>query len=167
LDYNNNSTYSIKFINNSAAKGGDHIYGASLKSGCSLTYDLDNYDVFHKVFLQDPGYNSSLSAVSADATCVCICDVNGKPQCIIDITSYHVYPGEQFSLDLVVVGGDYGTTIGTVHASFSLQNSISTSGLNHQHQTIIKNTECSRLNFSVYSDMEDESGVLFLLAQET
>ena len=47
LDYNNDSpTYSIKFINNSAAKGGDHVYGASLKSGCSLNNDLDSYEVF-------------------------------------------------------------------------------------------------------------------------
>jgi hypothetical protein len=60
----------------------------------------------------------------------------------MDIMSYHVYPGEQFSLDLVVVGGDYGTTTGTVHASFSLQNSTSTLGSNYQYQTIIKNTDC-------------------------
>jgi hypothetical protein len=41
----------------------------------------------------------------------------------------YIRESEQFSLDLVVVGGDYGTTIGTVHASFSLQNSTSTLGL--------------------------------------
>ena len=79
--------------------------------------------------------------------------------------SYHVYPGEQLPLDLVLVGGDYGITIGTVFASFSLKNSTSTLDSNHQHQIIIKNTECSRLNFSVYSNMDDD--VLFLLAQET
>ena len=89
---------------------------------------------FYKFFLLDPGYNSSLSAISADATRVCTCDKNGKPQCKEYATSYHVYPGEQLPLDLVVVGGDYGTTIGTVYASFSLKNLISTLGSNHQHQ---------------------------------
>ena len=51
LDYDTESNYSIKFINNSAVKGGDHIYGASLKSGCSLANDLDSYEVFRRFFL--------------------------------------------------------------------------------------------------------------------
>ena len=108
-----------------------------------------------------------MSVVSGDPTRVCVCDVNGKPQCKKDLLNYHVCPGEQFSLDLVVVGGDYGTTTGAVFASFSLQNSTSRSilGSNQQYQTITKNTECSRLNFSAYSDMEAD--VLYLLAQET
>jgi predicted outer membrane repeat protein len=78
LDYDEISTYSIKFINNSAATGGDHIYGASLKNGCFLADDsISSYEIFNQFFWFDPGYDSLLSAVSADATRACICDENG------------------------------------------------------------------------------------------
>ena len=115
LDYDTESNYSIKFINNSAAKGGDHIYGASLKSGCSLASDLDSHKVFRRYFWFDPGHESSISAVSGDATRVCICE-EGKPQCDAIIVDLQIYPGEQFHLPVVLVGGDYGTTTGTVYA---------------------------------------------------
>jgi hypothetical protein len=119
LGYDENSTYSIKFINNSAAKGGDHIYGASLKSGCSLADDsISSYEMFHQFFWFDPGYDSLLSAVSADATRACICDENGQPVCKATEVNILTYPGGKFSLPVVVVGGDYGTTTGAVHVSF-------------------------------------------------
>ena len=120
LDYDTESNYSIKFINNSAAKGGDHIYGASLKSGCSLRLinDLDSHEAFCRFFWFDPGYDSSISVVSADATRVCICE-EGKQQCDVIIVDLQIYPGEQFYLPVVVGGGDYGTTTGTVYASFN------------------------------------------------
>ena len=47
LDYDTESNYSIKFINNSATKGGDHVYDASLKIGCSLPSGVDSYKLFH------------------------------------------------------------------------------------------------------------------------
>ena len=163
LDYDSDSTYSIQFVNNSAAKGGDHIYGASLNSGCYLPNDLDSYEMLHRFFWFDPGYNSTFSAVSADATRVCIC-VNGQPQCDTILVYLEAYPGEQFQLSVVVVGGDYGTTTGTVYASFYPQTSTSVLGSYQQHQLITKNTECSTFNFSVYSNESHDT--LCLTAQE-
>ena len=127
LDYDTESNYSIKFINNSATKGGDHVYGASLKSDCSLPSGVDSYKVFCRFFYLDPGYNSSLSAVSADATRICFCE-EGKPLCDKIIADLEKYPGDQFYLPVVAVGGDYGTTTGTVYASFYSQNSTSIFG---------------------------------------
>ena len=165
LDYDStDSNYSIKFINNSAAKGGDHIYGASLKSGCSYINDTHSSVAFNNFFWLDPGYDSSLSAVAADATRVCICNFNGEPWCDVTTVGLQVYPGEQFSAHFVVVGGDYGTTTGPVYASF-FENSTSTLSSSSKYQVITKNSECSLLNFSAYSNESNE--ILFLTAQET
>ena len=172
------ATYSINFINNSAIKGGDHIYGVSLKSGCvcASIKDLVSFLIvkedtissnlaFNLYFQLDPGYESSLSAVSADATYVCICDTNGQPLCDTVVKDLKVYPGQQFTLSSVVVGGDHGTTTGNVYTSFLYQNSTSVLGSSDQHQVITKNSECSMLNFSVYSN--ESYDILFLITQET
>ena len=174
LDYYTDSAklnYSVKFVNNSAAKGGDHIYGASLISTCTcalIDYNntlIDSHQIFDDVFQFDPW---DKSAISADATRVCVCDDNGEPQCGTVMTNLEAYPGQHFSLQLVVVGGDYGTTTGNVYTSFLNQNSTSESVLgspDQQHQIINKNTECSMLNFSVYSNESHDT--LFLKTQET
>jgi predicted outer membrane repeat protein len=168
LDYDEISTYSIKFINNSAATGGDHIYGASLKNGCFLAEDsISSYEIFNQFFWFDPGYDSLLSAVSADATRACICDENGLPVCKTADVGILTYPGAQFSLPVVVVGGDYGTTTGTVHVSFLNETSTSllgSSNQQHDSELITKNSECSRLNFSVNSN--ESSDIMFLTVQE-
>ena len=63
------------------------------------------------------------------------------------------------------MGGDYGTTTGTVYASFYLQNSTSIFGSSdQQHQIIALNKECTMLRFVVYSDPTID--ILFLTAQE-
>ena len=168
LDYDIESNYRIKFINNLAEKGGNHIYGASLKSGCICALINDTYigsdDVYHQFFWFDPGYDSSFSAVSADATRVCICDDNGNLQCDRIKVYLQVYPGAQFSQPVVVVGGDYGTTTGTVYASFLYETSTTTLSSNQNHQVVSKTSECSMLNFSVYSNESNE--ILVLTVQE-
>ncbi|MCG8625010.1 MAG: hypothetical protein MJE68_23795 [Proteobacteria bacterium] len=122
LDYDENSTYNIRFVNNSAAKGGDHTYGASISKKWMFPDDSIYYSfqILYQFFWFDPGFDSLLSAVSADATRACICDENGQPVCeTIDVdNNILTYPGGQFSLPVVVVGGDYGTTTGTVYVSF-------------------------------------------------
>ena len=177
-DYNDNN-FSIQFIKNSAAKGGDHIYGASLNSNCLCAFNRIIYKgivhiiitkessvAFQEYFLLDPDIDSSLSAVSGDATRVCICDADGKPQCNKAMTNLQAYPGGQFSLDIVVVGGDLGTTTGNAYASFLYQNSTSAFGhSDQQHQVITQNSECSVLYFSVYSNESDD--ILFITTQET
>ena len=115
-DVNSSNWYNISFHDNSAMEGGDHIYGAFMHSG-------DCYvDPAHKVvasccaqryFHYDP---KSQSSVSSDPMRVCICK-NGSQQRTksysnIDIT---VHPGETFTLCVVVVRADFGTTLGSVH----------------------------------------------------
>ena len=63
--------------------------------------------------------STSWSAVSGDPTRLCICDNNGLPQCANASMIYleiNVYPGQPFNISAVLVGGDFGTTTGTVYA---------------------------------------------------
>ena len=173
MDYSNESNYHLDFINNTANRGGDHIYGASLRSVCFATSGcacLSSYHIVHKFFFFKPGYRSSLSTVSAIPTTVCLCDEHSKPKCTILERSVQVYPGNQFILYVVLVGGDYGTTVGTIHASFLAQSNdnivtdeLSTAFFDspaQQHQAITKNFECTELKFSVYSNKSNEFIIL-------
>ena len=51
-----------------------------------------------------------------------LCDSNGKPQCTIEsynvINNYGVHSGEELTIPAVVVGRDFGPTIGVVYAYF-------------------------------------------------
>ena len=124
---------------------------------------IDSYEVFRNVF---SGYDSTVSAVSADATHVCICDNNRKPQYGTVIEDLQAHPGEQFFLQLVVAGGDFSTTTGNVYTSFLNESSTSVLGFSsQQHQVITKNSECSMLNFSAYSNKSHD--ILLLTTIET
>ena len=118
------------------------------------------------MFVLNPGYDSLLSAVSADATRVCVCDADGKPVCHSVVVNLQAYPGKQFLLQLVVVGGDFGTTTGNVYTSFLNESSTSVLGFSDlQHKVITKNSECSILNFSVHSNKSHD--ILLLATIET
>ena len=74
--------------------------------------------ILEKEIILELGYDSSLSPVSDDASQVSICGVNGKPQCEETVSSKEVYPGQLFIIEAGVVGGDFGTTYGTINAKF-------------------------------------------------
>ena len=130
--------HNIFFINNDGEFAGNDVYGASLYS-CNKT----SVDVFQNCS------KSHSSLVSGDPIRVCICD-KYKPQC--HNTSYmrYVYPGETFSIPLVVVGGDWGITRGTVYATFN--DSTSTLKPHSQYYHWINTTQCTFLNYTVYGN---------------
>ena len=95
----------LRFANNSAKNGGSDVYGASLSSDlcpdCQLEVDAKS------------------SFFSSDPTRVCLCDDNGVPQCNNNsfiFMDLEIYPGEVFAVSAIVVGGDFGPTIGVVYA---------------------------------------------------
>lgn len=150
LDCSDGANYTLSFVNNFADNGGDDIYGASLKfhqagSKCNLTVT---------------GVSSGISSVSSNPTRVCICDGNGEPQCENNsyiYKNYRVHPGETFKIPVVVVGGDFGATIGPIFADFvgsfnqSLAHPSFTSNSQYiQAITTITRDQCSELNFSMY-----------------
>ena len=63
----------------------------------------------------------AMSSVSSDPRQMCLSDSDGQPQyenASEILTSKSIHPGETITIPAVIVGGDYGTTIGIVHATF-------------------------------------------------
>ena len=128
----------ISFTGNYAQHSvGHHMYGASViiwDSSCSVDFisflneqgkphcfgHVDRLDGYVNIFSFDPGLNETLSPVSSAPHRVCLCDSNGKPQCanisyIFRNTS--IYRGENIIiLPACIVGYDFGTTVGMIHA---------------------------------------------------
>ena len=145
---------SVNMIDNSAKHGGDHIYGASLKSQCKVNNsdDAESYKVWENVF-HFKG-SSHLSPVSSDSTRVCQCDGPEMPNCtqLYKIFDTAVrFPGETFNVSAALVGDDFGTTSGAVYTRFISPNpsNFSISEL-QTSQTV--NRSCNQIEFTVYSN---------------
>ena len=149
LDCNDNASYNFHFVNNSAERGGNDVYGVSLQSTCQHQGKTNC-----RINVTTP---QGVPSVSSDPTRVCICDENGRPQCTNE--SYHslswqVRSGEVFTLQVVVVGGDFGPTVGVIFATISPPLHLTTPSQHSQLITTAK--QCTRINYSIYSS---ESGV--------
>ena len=139
--FSGKTSHNFHFMNNSAGVAGYDVYGATL-TWCegSEVYKIPN--------------NSGLSSFSGDPSRVCKCDEHHRPQChnssYIYIT-HDIYPGDTFTIPVVVVGGDWGTTPGTVYASF-MQSHYGSSILKppSQHSQWINSTKCSDVAYTVY-----------------
>ena len=62
----------LNFLINTAGKGGDQIYGISVKNYCKINLESIE-DPWKHVFNIEP--NTTLSAVASDVLCACVCDV--------------------------------------------------------------------------------------------
>ena len=159
-----NSTYKFIFEDNSATNGGDDIYGISrilMNSNCSESYYLRHDGASCNLTINRA--SSSNSSISSDPLSVCICDHDGKPQCKNNsyiFSSYNIHPGEEFTLSVVVVGGDFGLTIGTIYANFVEPNS-STSLWPDYGQEIRSISTCTKVNYTLYSQMINSSVVVY------
>ena len=162
----------LSFTNNSAGKGGDHVYGNSVKNYCKI--DSVKYigeDVWRHIFTIQP--NTTLSPVSSAYLRVCTCDPNGLPLCDeesgIFVTNHTVYPGEKFFIDAVTVGAEFGTTIGEVyagllpHSDSSFVGQLGNSAKEH-FQSITNNSKCTPLTYSLHSQNSYE--VIYLTVTE-
>ena len=172
LDYSENTSYSLTFTNNSAFAGGKHIFGAPLKGHCTAAIDTESHmkvpsytivskDLFH---FDEPSLHNNLidSAVTGSPARVCICDKSGPsgiPLCLnstkifLNVTRY---PGELFTLPAILVGSDFGPTIGIVHTKLLMDNE------NHRQTDVyldkaqsssqlLRNISCTNLNYTIYS----------------
>ena len=161
--------YNITFLNNSAPLGGNDVYGSYLKDSCFVD---GHFDGGHCTSSQAMKFfhfdDTSLSSVSSSPTRVCVCDSSGLPRC--SDFSYifldrSIHPGETFSLNVTLVGGDFGSTIGVVHAGFLALNSSQVAHLHpsSQYNWMINNSSaCSEISFTVYS--ADKAVILYLRA---
>ena len=106
-----------------------------------------------------PGLNETLSPVSSPPLRVCLCDSNGKPQCASNsyiFTNISVYCGETFTLSACIVGYDFGTTVGVVHAGFLHSNHFTQLGQSQDNQLVNTSEMCTNLEYTVLTKCDDE-----------
>ena len=147
----------LTFKSNFASGGGDDIYGGSLYTPCRLFNTHRNkfatsLRIFH---FQD----KTLSSVASDPTRVCLCDDQGTPQCASMKYIYRKlpprYPGEVFTVPAVVVGYGLGTVPGVVFSELVGNSENLSIGQNQRVQEIKNHRACTKLNFSIESQITD------------
>ena len=174
------ATIDFWFQGNIAERGGDNIYGGTLYSPCKIFLKENNHiylmrrsdkgpvlgvqhsfiqvaSVYHSTTLVDSLFHfnttNTLSSTTSTPKRVCLCDEQGKPQCV-NRKYFHKahlaphYPGELFTVPAVVVGYDFGTVPGTVYSRI-LQNNQSAVII----QEFSNHQECTRFNFSIDSSV--------------
>ena len=135
--------FNLTFVNNSAEHGGEDIYGASILSRCNICSGLPGGGlvtsfVQHLFHFFRP-YTPAFSSISSHPSRVCMCNHNSEvfsPRYFctsrsLILLSRSVYPGEEFNLEAVLVGAEFGTGTGLVYAQFLSQ---SRSELRPHHQ---------------------------------
>ena len=150
----------LTFINNTAEKGGDVLYGGLVASG----YDRDWNCLLSFKNISDMSRQSSqqpFKRITSEPSRVCLCH-DEVPDCLIvvDPTVHSLYPGETLTLPLVVVGQDFGTVSGFVHAQFMDNKFVFISQT--QSWVPFKNGACQNLSYTIFSSCNACETVLVL-----
>ena len=145
----------VAFIGNTATLGGLSIYGPTLYTkDCLVTNE-------HFTF-NDSALSSFKLQVSSDPSRVCFC-INDVPESKTLILNETRYPGERFSVPVVLTGYDFGRVAGTVYTNVVGQNYTKVIDENQHVQAT--NLNCTRVRFNVRSqDQTDKSFILALTA---
>ena len=153
----NRSHTRLTFINNTAEKGGDVLYGGLV----ALGWD-GNWNCLLS-FKSISNMSESLSAISSTPSRVCICNETGYPNCltVVDPIQRVVYPGETITIPAVVVGQDFGTVSGSVYAQIT-----EPANLQVPSSVAVQHRQCSDLNYTIFSKSEETQVVLVLTADD-
>ena len=114
ISYNSsdNSNAMLYFVNNTAERSGDVLYGGDLNTlWCSNNFDL----LFH--YPQQTG----LSVVSSDPIQVCFCE-SKLPNCSVKNISITAMPGIDVTISLATIGSRNGLTNGMIKLTDSSSN---------------------------------------------
>ena len=149
----------LTFINNIAGKGGDVLYGGL----AALGYDGDWNCLLSFKNISDMSQQSGLSLISSAASRVCLCNKSGQPDCltVADPTIRVIYPGQTITILAVVVGQDFGTVTGSVFANF-FNTTDSVHMEQKQDNIAVEQSQCSNLEYTIFSQSEESSAVLVL-----
>ena len=149
--YDQCSVYDLSatFINNSAARAGDHLYGGIL-TFCNSVHYMNNTHLHYLLqcnnipdTLKHATSVHPLSPVSSDPIAVCPC-VNGTVDCNIVSLHREVYPGQILNVSLVTVGLCGGVSPGTIVVEHDKQIKLM-SGTTTDYTC----TSCTTLNYTV------------------
>ena len=141
------------FMNNTAGKGGDILYGGLV----ALGYDEDWNCLLSFKNVSDISQQTGLSVISSEPSRVCLCNITGQPDCltVADPKPRIIYPGQTIIVPAVVIGQDFGT------ASF-LNTTGSVDIEKEQKIRIVEQTQCSSLEYTILSQDEQSEAVLVL-----
>ena len=162
----------LNFINNLAIRGGDHIYGTGIRNFCKVTkfrLAQKELDEWHSIFTMTQR-TGSYSPISSAPMRICLCDTQGNqtPQCdsskkIFSSLNHEVYPGELFNVSVVIVGAEFGATVGPVYAKLlknePVYHSVSSSSFGSEYQEIqyVRSSyPCTTLSYSIWSTNPSE-----------
>ena len=153
----NRSHTRLTFINNTAEKGGDVLYGGLV----ALGWD-GNWNCLLS-FKNISNMSETLSTISSAPSRVCICNETGYPNCltVVDPIQRVVYPGETITIPAVVVGQDFGTVSGSVHAQITKP-----ANLQLPSSVAVQHRQCSDLDYTIFSKGEETQVVLVLTADD-
>ena len=151
----------LTFINNTAGKGGDVLYGGLV----ALGYDGDWNCLLSFKNISDMSEQSGLSLISSAPSRVCLCSETGQPDCltVADPETRVIYPGQTITIPAVVMGQDFGTVNGFVFAQF-LHTPYTTYSvdMNPRHSIAVEHSQCSDLVYTIFSKSEESAAVLVL-----
>ena len=135
---------------------GDYRCGKEEDNKCSIT---DRSDIFHYNGVND---SSDLSNFTSDPTRVCFCEKN-IPNCYKILNNITVYPGENFTLSLAIIGYGLGTVPGSVIANSSRrgesQENISEQSVfesESQYFQEVREAKCQDIGYSIVSERNGE-----------
>ena len=155
----------IEFSNNTAAIGGQDIYGAGLNTTCYVNEQTRSQRVYKSVFKFS---DQSISTVASDPTRVCLCNDKGVPVCnqsnfILSSIDHPLYPGEDVTISAVIVGADFGTVSGSVYSHLITDsNYTATMDLSQQSQRV-DFKQCNQLEYTLYSPVIDNATLVLTI----
>lgn len=170
---NDSKSYSISFSNNIANNGGNNIYGASLKCYCTVftggeeTVRSIDKSVTSLFSIDD---NDHLSSISSTPYRVCLTDSDDSVvSACTNLTQIfnheiNVYPGQEFSLEAVLAGYEFGQGTGTVNAQLLDHSSAEIWPKRNRFQRIETPTK-AELRYTLYSN-DTRDNVLVLTAEK-
>ena len=162
----------LTFLNNTAGKGGDVLYGGLV----ALGYDGDWNCLLNFKNISDMSQQRGLSPISSAPSRVCFCNATGQPDCltVADPTQHVIYPGQTITISAVLVGQDFGTATGSVFAQFlyTTASVVMEQGQNSTHTTVkhisegIEQSQCSSLDYTIFSHESEDSDVVLILTAD-
>ena len=161
VEGNRTNTARLTFINNTAEKGGDVLYGGLVATG----YDGDWNCLLSFKNISDMAMQSSeqpFRRITSDPSRVCICGEEGPDfLTVVDPLHHSVYPGQTLTLSAAVVGQDFGTVTGYVYAQY-LKSSPHVVEQDQQWIYFSNAAGCQEFRYTINSPCEDCETVLVL-----
>ena len=161
IDSKLTKTINITIYNNHADFAGDNIFGGSIDY-CymidSPRHKANRSTEMYQALFTVPSNKYSLSSVTSPPRNVCSCQ-NDRPINCSRLSSHHtqlhLFPGESFLIEVVLVGQHQGTVPGTVQATLKHDSSRFEGGNQFSVQSI-QNKRCKVLQYTIYTSHSDE-----------